>query len=209
MIDAADPSLPAGLVLPAPRARPAAPGWMITFADLLALLLAFFVLLFATSTIDRAEWERRVAPIAGYLGGAKAKPTEPVVARPGAAAHPPAYVEALVQHLAESPALAGARALRRGHATVLTLPAGSPEERAAALGEIGRVIAGLDNRAELVVRFAVRDAWQDNLAAAQTMAAELARLSSGRAVVATARPDLPAGTPARIEIVIADENDRA
>ena len=31
--------------------RPRSPGWMITFADLMSLLVSFFVLLFATTTV--------------------------------------------------------------------------------------------------------------------------------------------------------------
>ena len=42
---------------------------MITFADLMSLLVSFFVLLFATTTVERHDWERVVLPISEYLTG--------------------------------------------------------------------------------------------------------------------------------------------
>ena len=36
------------------------PVWLVTFADLTALLLAFFVMLFATQRVERAQWEALV-----------------------------------------------------------------------------------------------------------------------------------------------------
>jgi len=42
-------------------------GWMITFADLLALLLALFVLLFSMSTVKQEAWEALVAALADQL----------------------------------------------------------------------------------------------------------------------------------------------
>lgn len=36
------------------------PTWLVTFADVIALLLAFFVMLFATQRVERAQWEALV-----------------------------------------------------------------------------------------------------------------------------------------------------
>ena len=38
-----------------------APAWQATFADLMNLLLCFFVLLFSMSTVDAEKWEKVVA----------------------------------------------------------------------------------------------------------------------------------------------------
>ena len=42
-------------------------GWMITFADLLALLLALFVLLFSMSTVKREAWDALVVALKEQL----------------------------------------------------------------------------------------------------------------------------------------------
>ncbi|MBL4838004.1 MAG: OmpA family protein [Kordiimonadaceae bacterium] len=44
-----------------PRAEPPTASWMITFADLLSLLLTFFVLLFSMSTVHFESWKSVVA----------------------------------------------------------------------------------------------------------------------------------------------------
>ena len=36
-------------------------GWMATFSDLMNLLLCFFVVLFAMSTVDADKWQELVA----------------------------------------------------------------------------------------------------------------------------------------------------
>ena len=51
-----------------PAAKPTSNAWMITFADLTALLLTFFVLLFSMSSIEIAEWEEIVASLSERLG---------------------------------------------------------------------------------------------------------------------------------------------
>lgn len=44
------------------------PGWMATFSDLMNLLLCFFVLLFAMSTIDEEKFEQLVASLSASFG---------------------------------------------------------------------------------------------------------------------------------------------
>ena len=46
------------------------PGWLMTFVDLVSLLLAFFVLMFAMSAPDRDQWQRTTGSIVQALGGA-------------------------------------------------------------------------------------------------------------------------------------------
>ncbi len=47
--------------------RPASRAWMVTFADLLALLLAFFVLLFAMSKVETNAWKTMVDALSSRL----------------------------------------------------------------------------------------------------------------------------------------------
>lgn len=45
------------------EAKKGAPEWMATFSDLMNLLLCFFVLLFAMSSVDQEKWEEVVASL--------------------------------------------------------------------------------------------------------------------------------------------------
>ncbi|MEN3184596.1 MAG: flagellar motor protein MotB, partial [Atribacterota bacterium] len=47
---------------------PGAPLWSLTYGDFMSLLLCFFVLLFALSTIDVARFKEIVSSIQGALG---------------------------------------------------------------------------------------------------------------------------------------------
>ena len=47
--------------------------WMVIFADLLALLLTFFVLMFSMSSVEVAEWEAMVTSLSENLNPERAK----------------------------------------------------------------------------------------------------------------------------------------
>lgn len=195
--------------------RPMAPGWMITFADLLSLLLAFFVLLFATTTVDLKDWRRVVVPITEYLSGRS-------VAAPGVALPPgqaPAdqgtgYVEALLQHLiAASPGLQGATVERHEDALVLTLPPAALAPEGHPLADLARLVEGLDNRVEVLAHAgidrspnAVPEAdWQRALGTALALAREIDPAGQGRRIAALGTVDLPDGPAARrVEVLIYD-----
>lgn len=52
--------------------------WMLTFADLLSLILAFFVLLFATTSVKKPEWEKVAQSLSQRLNPNKdARTSEP------------------------------------------------------------------------------------------------------------------------------------
>lgn len=57
-----------------------APAWMATYGDLVTLLLCFFVLLFAMSTIDEVEF---AAAMASFGNPHFANPSNPVIMPPG------------------------------------------------------------------------------------------------------------------------------
>ena len=47
--------------------RPGRPPWLVSFADLVALLLAFFVMLFATQRVERLPWEALISSLSRSL----------------------------------------------------------------------------------------------------------------------------------------------
>ncbi len=49
------------------RHRPERPLWLVTFADLVALLLAFFVMMFATQRVERLPWEALISSLSRSL----------------------------------------------------------------------------------------------------------------------------------------------
>lgn len=51
-----------------PKAASGSPAWMATFADLMNLLLCFFVLLFAMSSVDEDKFEQLVASLSASFG---------------------------------------------------------------------------------------------------------------------------------------------
>jgi len=45
-----------------------APGWMVTYGDMMSLLLTFFVLLISFSTVHEEEFQKAIASLQGALG---------------------------------------------------------------------------------------------------------------------------------------------
>lgn len=68
-----------------------APSWMVTFADLMTLLLTFFILLLSFSKMDVAKYKAMVASMASAFGNSKGAVTVVInqpAPEPGAAAAP-------------------------------------------------------------------------------------------------------------------------
>ncbi|SFR56458.1 flagellar motor protein MotB [Thiomicrospira sp. ALE5] len=53
---------------PAKPCKKGAPGWMVTFADLMSLLMAFFALLYAMSSIDDFKFQQVAASLQSVFG---------------------------------------------------------------------------------------------------------------------------------------------
>jgi chemotaxis protein MotB len=204
------------LILPPEPSRQAArsvsPGWMITFADLLSLLVAFFVLLFAATSVPSAAWQRVMQPVAGYMTGVgiHAIGVAPITAAPTVARLDLNYVGTLMTKLlAEDPGLAGARMEHQDHALVLHLPAGF-DGRGARLTGLARLLGDVDNRIEIVAHSAAgRDApaivdWQRAVVRANAVAADLARLGVTGPLTTTGLVDVPDGGPTHLDIVLHD-----
>jgi chemotaxis protein MotB len=195
--------------------RSVAPGWMITFADLLSLLLTFFVLVFATTTVEQKDWQRVVEPISAYLTG-RTMTAPTILPAPEARARLDlSYVSTLIDRLlSEDAALAGIHVSRLEHAMVLTLTNGATSNAAMPpLADLARLLTGLDNRIEIRAHTGIDPSpnaapiadWRRALGQAQAVATELARLGYARPVDASGMADLPDGPQAgRIELEIGD-----
>lgn len=57
-----------------------ASGWLVTFADLTALMLAFFVLIFSMSSLDKEKWQTVVSRLAAPIP--QEKLTDPLTVSP-------------------------------------------------------------------------------------------------------------------------------
>ncbi|HVJ51082.1 MAG TPA: flagellar motor protein MotB [Aliidongia sp.] len=190
---------------------PPAPGWMITFADLLSLLLAFFVLMFATTSVEQKDWQRVVQPISTYLTGRTIAPPQSSETPPvGKARLDLDYVAALLERLAaDSKPLAGATVERAEHMVLFHLPAAAMTGPPTALGDLARLLASFDNRVEIRVHgvpdpdphAAPMADWRRVLARAVAVSDELARLGGVASAGASATIDLT-GAPADERIVI-------
>ncbi len=139
--------------------------WMITFTDLVALLLAFFVLLFSMSTVDRFKWQSLVRSLAGNLDSVQAREgAKPAVEFQLDQDDPPPgtdldYLKPVVeQRLASEPALSAGVVWRAAGRTVLSLPAATlfsgqestiAERANAAVYAIGGLVQTLDNLIEI------------------------------------------------------------
>lgn len=202
--------------------QPVAPGWLITFADLLSLLLAFFVLMFAATSVSEGEWRRVVRPIAGYFSGTTVQPLSSELAgipQSSANGHDLAYVKALIERvLADGQALAGTRVERQDHRLVVALPAGLGAAGLTGgdppvLGDIARLLAGLDNKVVIETMIAPRDQdsqtinyWQRALDQSLAIAAELSRLGDTQPIASLGA--VSRDHPAQVRLLI-DETGQA
>ena len=106
------------------------PAWLVTFADLVALLITFFVMLFATQKVDIGKWETLVDTLSKRLN-----PNQTIlIARPSADQNAERlsrdraidldYLETVIRDKTRTePELAGLELSRREDRLVVTLPA--------------------------------------------------------------------------------------
>lgn len=106
------------------------PMWLVTFADLVALLITFFVMLFATQKVDIGKWESLVDTLSYRLN-----PNQTIlISRPTADHNAERlsperainldYLETVVRDKAKTePELAGLDLYRREDRLIVTLPA--------------------------------------------------------------------------------------
>lgn len=150
----------------APRKGGSAGGWMVTFTDLVALLLTFFVMIFAMSTVQVNDWQNLTKSLRRELSSVVGTPTATPTLQldaPTAERAPGTdldYLFELLQgQLRETPALDQAR-MRLGDGRLyVSLPAdllfGTGSHRltdpaAEAVFAIGGVLRNLTNEIEVV-----------------------------------------------------------
>ena len=184
------------------------PVWLITFADLVGLMLAFFVMLFAMSGIDGAKWRgvadglsRSLDPVIAIEdeGPRADRNVDEVAVEPGSDLD---YLAALLaRDLAAEPALAAAIVRPLDDRIVISLPADLLfEPTSARLGEqagpalfaLGGLLRNLDNGIEVAGhadRQTVENAdypsnWELSLARALAVADALRDFGYDRPIVA-------------------------
>ncbi len=175
--------------------KPGEGAWMTSFADLISLLLAFFVLLYASETGGAGQWERIRSSLAAKFNPGSAM-TEGGAARVELSRMVPVgrdldYLSAiLAERIASEGALAGVRVERRSDSLFVVFPEGvlfEPDRHA--LGEETRerlralvdILAKVPNRIEVYGHTDPSDpaevpqAWRLSIARAMAVAYELRR----------------------------------
>ena len=175
--------------------KPSEGAWMTSFADLISLLLAFFVLLYATETGGAGQWERIRSSLAAKFnpGSAMAEggATRTELSRMVPVGRDLDYLSAvLAERIASEGKLAGVRVERRAEGLFVVFPEGllfepgrhaldeATRERLRALVEI---LAKVPNRLEVYGHTDPSDpaetpqAWRLSIARAMAVAYELRR----------------------------------
>jgi len=193
------------LAPPARRNNPNA--WLLTFTDLVALLLTFFVMLFSMSAVKTGEWQSLVDSLRERLSGVIEKPVATPTFRldmPSKDARPGAdldYVtEVLRAQLADSPALDRSVVRRASDRVVVSFPADMlfasgdfrlTDTARQAIFALGGVLRNFNNRIEVAGHADPRQPqrlypsnWELSLLRAQSVAAGLRESGLDLAIVA-------------------------
>lgn len=141
--------------------QPGAPPWLLTFADVTALMLTFFVMMFAMSNVESERWDAIISLISTAERPTTEQEPVPTATRNIAtvkleSALPLDYLDRiLVEKLSRDAVLANARVHRLDGRVVVSLPGGTlfaegsadvmPEAREA-LFRLSGVIATIGNR---------------------------------------------------------------
>jgi len=184
------------------------PSWLLTFADLIALMLAFFVMIYATQKVDKAPWQALVESLSRSLN-----PERPLIdPRPSAEANirllaqaraiDLGYLDALLKGVvAQEPSLAGVVLQQFDDRMVISLPGellfppGEAEPVAGAdraLAALAAELRNIGNRIDVFghtdpepvrnVRFSSN--WELSLARARAVARLLRQVGYARRVAA-------------------------
>lgn len=143
------------------------PGWLVTLVDLVSLMLAFFVMRFAMTTIDSPSFDNAAASISIALGktvstieGAAPPQVLGVETERRGVGFRLSYLEPLLRaKLARDPVLQSARIERSGDRLIVSLPSDllfgtgaavlTPSARVA-VAELSTALATLPNRIEIL-----------------------------------------------------------
>lgn len=137
------------------------PAWMITFVDLISLMLTFMVMMFATSSIEAETWKKTVDSLAKTLDWAGLQEPEAAALfsiqrhRPPPALDLDYLAQVLRKAVPDVPAIGEARIERRQDRLVVALPerllfasgsAAVSSEARAALAGLTPMLRGIGNR---------------------------------------------------------------
>lgn len=174
------------------------PQWLITFADLAAVLVAFFVLMFSMSEVDTDRWNGAVDALDREFDVSK----EDEKAQPTAQLNITQLLEEgglelgylrriLAGHVAEQPELSGAYLRQSDNAVIVTLPAGLLFESGGArvsprgqrsifvlAGALGRIENNIEVIGHADPRIAKRGTYDTNWELSLARAAAVARALS-------------------------------
>ncbi len=212
------------LVAPAPSPRgPERPTWLISFADLIALLLAFFVLIYAMQRVETGPWEALVESLSLSLRpDHDARPPKRAADDNINYAAPPraidlSYLEVLLtSRQAREGALAGVLLRRRGDHLIIALPSdlifasGRATPIAAdglKLADIAAVLRNINNRIEIyghtdpsqIRSGRFRSNWELSLARAVVVADQLRKFGYRRPIATFGFADTRFGEVASVE----------
>ncbi len=202
---------------PPPMPRPSSSSaWMITFTDLIALMLTFFVLLFAMSQIQQQKWQSLVESLASNLSATYKTEAVKIAAdyQVQVPITPPAadldYIEPILrEHFAVEPLLAGGTIDRVEGGLNLLFPderlfvGNTPEltaRGAKVIFALGSVLRNLDNAVDVNARLRSDSApapedWRTTLARSVAVVRVLVQSGFAGPIVARALvgDDTPAG----------------
>lgn len=104
-------------------------GWMVTFADLLALLLTFFVLIFSMNAVQYEDWKAIVEALSDELNPIRAQVSEEELQGPEATKTFDPYAISLTylntildEKIADDPLLGGVSVHRLSDRLIISLP---------------------------------------------------------------------------------------
>jgi chemotaxis protein MotB len=194
-----------------------APGraWLITFVDLILLLLTFFVLMFSMSQPDPAKY----APVAqsyaeAFSPGASDEPAfsraRSFVSQAGKQAEDLAYLEtALKAAFGRSAALSAIRFRSTDHYLMISLPSqilgqgvDAANAASATLFELGGVFANINNRLAVIgMADQTAESWTDAIRRSARIAQSMTQAGYDRPIATLARVDGTANGSVEIMIM--------
>lgn len=167
--------------------------WLVTFADLIALVLAFFVMLYATHRVEHGDWQAMVKSLSQSLNVRTETQKQPAAAQNVRLIHRPTameltYLGVLLEGLQESEPLLSRVVLHRlGDRLIIALPGdllfspgrADPVEGAAQrIAVLANVLRNVSNRIDIfghtdpspVAGYVFDSNWELSLARAETVA---------------------------------------
>ena len=184
--------------------------WVVSFIDLMSLLMAFFVLLFSMSTVDEARWNAMTDTLSRSLrpeASGHKKPEQQIVGKELKVATDLGYLSALLEaQAAASATLAGLSVHALESRTVISLPsdvlfapggASLSDKGRAAMNELGTLLRNVKNTVQVtghsdptpVSGGGYSSNWELSLARALSVANELRRAGFSREIAAYGAAD--------------------